>query len=187
MCMSAKRPPKSIATKAVISAIVKRPLAAPRHIPETALYAFERSGSYFETCVRSEQTIQVPSGDSTSRSPLARVGRALRGWVQGEAPPDTGRLQPIRRGANRHQVRAPAPHLTSSSRGIQRCGFAQPGYQLLPAEVQSLFLRQIFGPDAGSAQAHDCRVSYDEPPRCDRRFPTLPTPPAAPSRPSDHA
>src|SRR5262249_16061924 len=49
------------------------------------------------------------------------------------APPDTGRLQPTRRGAYRLQVRAPAPHLTSSSRGIQRSGFAQPGYQFLPA------------------------------------------------------
>src|SRR5262249_55969472 len=143
--------------------------------------------SYFETCVRLEQTVQVPSGDSTSRSLLARAGRVLRGWVQGVAPPDTGRLQPTRRGAYRHQVRAPAPHLTSSSRGIQRFGFAQPGYQFLPAQVQSLFLRQIFGPDVGSAHAHDCRASWDKPLRCDRPFPTPPTPPATPSPPSDRA
>jgi hypothetical protein len=35
-----------------------------------------------------EQTVPIPSGDSTARSPPVRVGRALRGWVHvnGSAP-----------------------------------------------------------------------------------------------------
>src|SRR5215475_11312999 len=64
---------------------------------------------------------------------------------------------------NRHRVRVPGPRLTSSSREIQACGFAQPEYQLPPAIVRSPFLRQRCGPDAGSAPEHKCRASRDGP------------------------
>src|SRR5208282_5523413 len=92
-----------------------------------------------------------------------RVGLDLRGWVQVEAPPDTGRLQLTRKGMNRHRVRVPAPRLTNSSREIQARGFAQLKYQLLPAVDQSLFLQQRCGRDAGSAPEHNCRASRGGP------------------------
>jgi hypothetical protein len=78
--------------------------------------------------VAMHRRISVERGVKTLISKRVRLGRALRGWVQVEAPPDTGRLQPTRKGMNRHRVRVPAPRLTSSSREIQACGFAQHAY-----------------------------------------------------------
>ena len=45
-----------------------------------------------------------PYAGSTSRSPPVREDRAPKGSARDEAPPDTGKWRPTRRGMNRHRI-----------------------------------------------------------------------------------
>src|SRR5215831_12989958 len=182
--MSAKRPPMSIATSAVMSAIVKRspatnsrpfssrsPVRVADARPHAALHRSlgiacndpERLDSYFESCVRLPQTAPVPSAGSTSRSAPVRAGRARTGLARDEAPPDSGRSRPTRRDMTRRRTPAPALHRMGSLQGIRGCDFDQREYRDLAAQARFLFPPRRCEPGADLEPLHDCKASWHLP------------------------